>query len=139
MTLPAIITPPNSPAQKRAIALWGTVCVLIAVLLSVGATLWLLHRQPAIVTFDMKQTMEAFYESAAKQSLPPERSKLLAERFIGALQTSITQYQQRNNVIILVSPAVVGGAKDVTRELQRDIAARMQRGNTVSVDKDNQP
>lgn len=139
MTLPAIITPPNSPAQKRAIVLWGTVCVLIAVLLSVGATLWLLQRQPAIVTFDMKQTMEAFYESASKQSLPLERSKLLAERFTGALQTSIAQYQQRNNVIILVSPAVVGGAKDVTRELQRDIAARMQRGNTVSVDKDNQP
>jgi conjugal transfer pilin signal peptidase TrbI len=139
MTLPAIITTPNSPAEKRAIALWGAVCVLIAVLLSVGATLWLLHRQPTLVTFDMKQTMEAFYESAAKQSLPPERSKLLAERFTGALQTSIAQYQQRNNVIILVSPAVVGGARDVTRELQRDIAARMQRGNTVSVDKDNQP
>lgn len=139
MTLPAIITSPYSPAQKRAIALWGAVCVLTAVLLSVGATLWLLHRQPTLVTFDMKQTMEAFYESAAKQSLPPARSKLLAERFTGALQTSITQYQQRNNVIILVSPAVVGGAKDVTRELQRDIAARMQRGNTVSVDKESQP
>lgn len=139
MTLPAIITTPNSPVQKRVIALWAGGCVLIAVLLSVGATLWLLHRLPTLVTFDMKQTMEAFYESASKQSLPPERSKLLAERFTGALQTSITQYQQHNNVIILVSPAVVGGAKDVTRELQRDIAARMQRGNTVSVDKDNQP
>ncbi|MBH2919007.1 type-F conjugative transfer system protein TrbI [Serratia marcescens] len=133
MTLPAIITTPNSPVQKRAIVLWGTVCVLIAVLLSVGTTLWLLQRQPAIVTFDMKQTMEAFYESAGKKALPPEQSKQLATRFAGALEASITHYQQRNNVVILVSPAVVGGARDVTRELQRDIAARMQRGNIVSV------
>lgn len=74
----------------------------------------------------MKQTLEAFYQSATKQSLPPEQSKILSDRFTDALQTSLTDYQARNNVIILASPAVVGGAKDVTREIQHDVARRMQ-------------
>ncbi|CAB5681121.1 conjugal transfer protein TrbI [Serratia marcescens] len=122
--------------SDRRLALWGCGAVVLAVLLSSLVALWLVQRQPVIVTFNMKQTMEAFYESAGKKALPPEQSKQLAERFTGALEASITHYQQRNNVIILVSPAVVGGAKDVTRELQRDIAARMQRGNIVRVGKE---
>lgn len=129
----------RGPLSDRRLALWGCGAVMVAVLLSSLVTLGLIHRQPVTVSFAMKQTLDAFYQSAGKQSLSPEQSKLLSDRFTNALQASLADYQARHNVIILVSPAVVGGARDVTRELQRDIAARMQRGNTVSVDKDTQP
>lgn len=123
-----VIEQGNGRGQRsdRRLVLWGCGAVMVAVLLSSLMTLWLIHRQPVTVSFDMKQTLEAFYQSATKQSLPPEQSKILSDRFTDALQTSLTDYQARNNVIILASPAVVGGAKDVTREIQHDVARRMQ-------------
>jgi conjugal transfer pilin signal peptidase TrbI len=123
-----VIEQGNGRGQRsdRRLVLWGCGAVMVAVLLSSLVTLWLIHRQPVTVSFDMKQTLEAFYQSATKQSLPPEQSKILSDRFTDALQTSLTDYQARNNVIILVSPAVVGGAKDVTRKIQHDVARRMQ-------------
>jgi conjugal transfer pilin signal peptidase TrbI len=117
--------------SDRRLALWGCGAVMVAVLLSSLVTLWLIHRQPVTVSFAMKQTLDAFYQSAGKQSLSPEQSKILSARFTDALQTSLTDYQACNNVIILVSPAVVGGAKDVTREIQQDVARRMQAGGRV--------
>ncbi|WP_337048234.1 type-F conjugative transfer system protein TrbI [Serratia liquefaciens] len=112
----------------RRLALWGCGAVMVAVLLSSLVTLWLIHRQPVTVSFAMKQTLDAFYLSAGKQSLSPEQSKILSDRFTNALQASLADYQTRHNVIILVSPAVVGGVKDVTREIQHDVARRMQFG-----------
>ncbi|MGG8093844.1 TrbI F-type domain-containing protein, partial [Klebsiella aerogenes] len=41
---------------------------------------------------------------------------------------SLDDWQQKNHVLILVSPAVVNGAPDVTLSIQRDIAKRMQEG-----------
>jgi len=123
-----VIEQGNARGQQsdRRLVLWGCGAVMLAVLLSSLVTLWLVHRQPVTVSFAMKQTLDAFYQSAGKQSLSPEQSKILSDRFTDALQTSLMDYQARNNVIILVSPAVVGGAKDVTREIQHDVARRMQ-------------
>lgn len=125
-----VIEQGNARGQRsdRRLALWGCGAVMVAVLLSSLVTLWLIHRQPVTVSFNMKQTLDAFYQSAAKQALTPERRKILSDRFTDALQTSLADYRARHNVIILVSPAVVGGAKDVTREIQQDIARRMQIG-----------
>ncbi|WP_435052125.1 TrbI F-type domain-containing protein [Escherichia coli] len=36
------------------------------------------------------------------------------------------QWQQKHHAVILVSPAVVQGAPDITREIQQDIARRMR-------------
>ncbi|MBZ6759411.1 TrbI F-type domain-containing protein, partial [Raoultella ornithinolytica] len=50
------------------------------------------------------------------------------ERFNSALEQSLADYQQQHHVLILVSPAVVQGAPDVTRKIQTDIARRMKGG-----------
>ncbi|WP_041867732.1 TrbI F-type domain-containing protein [Sodalis glossinidius] len=71
----------------RRLALW-------AVLLSSLLTLWLVPRQLGVVRFDMKQTMAAFYLSAAKQSLTPARSEALSARFNEVLQRDIARRMQ---------------------------------------------
>ncbi|MBP3113208.1 conjugal transfer protein TrbI, partial [Klebsiella quasipneumoniae] len=50
----------------------------------------------------------------------------LSDRFNDALEKSLAEYQQQHHVVILVSPAVVQGAPDVTRNIQHDIARRMK-------------
>ncbi|MBN6358283.1 type-F conjugative transfer system protein TrbI, partial [Escherichia coli] len=58
--------------------------------------------------------------------LTEAQSKALSDRFNDALEKSLAEYQQQHHVVILVSPAVVQGAPDVTRNIQHDIARRMK-------------
>ncbi|MGE0968602.1 type-F conjugative transfer system protein TrbI (plasmid) [Klebsiella sp. WOUb02] len=83
---------------------------------------------PRVVAFDMKKTLDAFMDDVSRKSLTQAQSKALSERFNGALEQSLAAYQQDNHVVILVSPAVVQGAPDVTRKIQTAIARRMQEG-----------
>ncbi|EFV3226188.1 TrbI F-type domain-containing protein, partial [Salmonella enterica subsp. enterica serovar 4,[5],12:i:-] len=39
---------------------------------------------------------------------------------------SLQAWQREHHAVILVSPAVVQGAPDITREIQQDIARRMR-------------
>lgn len=81
---------------------------------------------PRAVAFDMKRTVDAFFDSASQKKLSEEQTKALSNRFNTALEGSLLTYQQRHHVLILVSPAVVQGAPDVTRDIQQDIARRMR-------------
>lgn len=54
------------------------------------------------------------------------QSKALADRFNAALEASLQTWQQKHHAVILVSPAVVQGAPDITRAIQQDIARRMR-------------
>ncbi|MCP9269145.1 type-F conjugative transfer system protein TrbI [Xenorhabdus sp. XENO-1] len=81
---------------------------------------------PKVVSFNMKKTVDAFFDSVSQKKLSEEQTKALSDRFNAALEGSLQNYQQKNNSLILVSPAVVQGAPDVTREIQLDIARRMK-------------
>ncbi|EEU4687733.1 type-F conjugative transfer system protein TrbI [Escherichia coli] len=81
---------------------------------------------PVTVTFNMKQTVDAFFDSASQKKLSEAQSKALADRFNAALEASLQTWQQKHHAVILVSPAVVQGAPDITREIQQDIARRMR-------------
>lgn len=81
---------------------------------------------PRAVSFDMKQTVDAFFDSASQKKLSDEQTKALSNRFNRALESSLLAYQQKHHVLILVSPAVVQGAPDMTRDIQQDIARRMR-------------
>ncbi|MFP2743529.1 type-F conjugative transfer system protein TrbI [Escherichia coli] len=60
------------------------------------------------------------------QQCPEAQSKALSARFNTALEASLQAWQQKHHAVILVSPAVVQGAPDITREIQQDIAQRMR-------------
>ena len=84
----------------------------------------LAYTTPRVVAFDMKKTLDNFMDSVSQKPLTEAQSKVLSDRFNEALEKSLADYQQQHHVLILVSPAVVQGASDVTRTIQHDIARR---------------
>ena len=63
------------------------------------------------------------------QGLPLfQQVKALTARFNRALSDSLTAYQRDHRAVIIVAPAVVGGAEDITAEIQQSVAARMAEG-----------
>ena len=106
--------------------------VIVALVLFVLATSAFLSRvvleysTPRVVAFDMKKTLDSFMDSVSQKQLTEAQSKALSDRFNDALEKSLAEYQQQHHVVILVSPAVVQGAPDVTRDIQHDIARRMK-------------
>ncbi|KLA43175.1 type-F conjugative transfer system protein TrbI [Klebsiella pneumoniae] len=109
------------------------ISVIVALVLFALATSAFLSRvvleysTPRVVAFDMKKTLDSFMDSVTVQKqLTEAQSKALSDRFNDALEKSLAEYQQQHHVVILVSPAVVQGAPDVTRNIQHDIARRMK-------------
>ncbi|HCM7495675.1 TPA: type-F conjugative transfer system protein TrbI [Klebsiella pneumoniae] len=106
--------------------------VIVALVLLALATSAFLSRvvleysTPRVVAFDMKKTLDSFMDSVSQKQLTEAQSKALSDRFNDALEKSLAEYQQQHHVVILVSPAVVQGAPDVTRSIQHDIARRMK-------------
>lgn len=106
--------------------------VIVALVLFATATSAFLSRMvleystPRVVAFDMKKTLDSFMDSVSQKQLTEAQSKALSDRFNDALEKSLAEYQQQHHVVILVSPAVVQGAPDVTRNIQHDIARRMK-------------
>ncbi|WP_433961742.1 type-F conjugative transfer system protein TrbI [Escherichia coli] len=92
-----------------------------------------LHQQKGMISLSppticnsAKQTVDAFFDSASQKQLSEAQSKALSARFNTALEASLQAWQQKHHAVILVSPAVVQGAPDITREIQQDIARRMR-------------
>ena len=106
--------------------------VIVALVLFALATSAFLSRvvleysTPRVVAFDMKKTLDSFMDSVSQKQLTEAQSKARSDRFNDALEKSLAEYQQQHHVVILVSPAVVQVAPDVTRNIQHDIARRMK-------------
>lgn len=101
--------------------------VSLVLTISAGMTrLMLTYTTPRVVAFNMKKTLDSFMDSVSQKQLSEAQSKALSERFNAALEESLADYQKKNHVLILVSPAVVQGAPDVTLKVQTDIATRMK-------------
>lgn len=110
---------------RRSLMLILLVSLVLA--LSAGMTRFMLtYTTPRVVAFDMKKTLDSFMDSVSQKQLSEAQSKALSERFNDALEQSLADYQNKNHVLILVSPAVVQGALDVTLKIQTDIASRMK-------------
>lgn len=117
----------NSLFTRRALITGGLTVVILAAN-AVVTRIMIAHSTPRVVAFDMKKTLDNFMDSVSRKQLTESQSKVLSDRFNDALEKSLDDWQQKNHVLILVSPAVVNGAPDVTLSIQRDIAKRMQGG-----------
>ncbi|MGQ6550164.1 type-F conjugative transfer system protein TrbI [Serratia sp. IR-2025] len=105
-----------------------TVLLIAGTLLASAGISWLTCRlnAPVVASFNMKSTVDAFFESTTRRSLDEAQTKALSERFNAALEASLQDWQARHNGLILVAPAVVQGAPDITRDIQKDVARRMK-------------
>lgn len=114
-------------ARRRSHWWWTMPGCLAMVLLNAAVSYAIVRlNTPVTVAFNMKQTVDAFFDSASQKKLSEAQSKALADRFNAALEGSLQTWQQKHHAVILVSPAVVQGTPDITREIQQDIARRMR-------------
>lgn len=109
----------------------GQIIALCAVLLCINAGVsYGISRlsRPVVVAFNMKGTVDLFFDQASQKTLPEEQAGALTARFNRAMEASLDNWQKQHNALILVSPAVVQGAADITPVIQKDIARRMAEG-----------
>jgi conjugal transfer pilin signal peptidase TrbI len=86
----------------------------------------------AVVVFDVKQTLNQFQQTLIEKGVETSLQTDYLIQFATTLEATTTAYSEKNNVIILTTPAVVSGATDVTRELQQQIIAQYQRGSNAA-------
>lgn len=131
--IPSVDTPENTlrrRSKRRNRCLKPVACVVAGIVaLNTGIALLLMEwRQPKTVSFDMAGTVNSFMSQAAEKSLDEAQIKALTARFNMALSDSLTAYQREHRAVIIVAPAVVGGAEDITPVVQQTIAEKMAEG-----------
>ncbi|MEY0535641.1 type-F conjugative transfer system protein TrbI [Providencia rettgeri] len=103
----------------------------IAVVLSFSISVWVVRWfAPVTVTFDMSGTVNQYQQQMAMQfnaenPLSEQQIMDATHRFRMALSDSLSEYQQTHQALILVTPAVVMGAEDITADIQAAIADKM--------------
>lgn len=117
---------PVKTRARRRLYLAG-VSLLGVLALNAGVTQLMIRAQrPVTVSFDMKGTLDRFMDQAAQRQLSDAQGAALSARFTRALDDSLRDYRQSHSALILVTPSVVGGAADITAQIQHEIAVRMQ-------------
>ena len=134
MTTQSLITPDTAPvktrSKRRNRCIVPFACVAVCMmLLNAAVSLFLIQwQQQVTVAFDMKGTVDQFMTQTVAHQLTQAESDILTTRFTTALNASLNDYQHRHEALILVTPSVVSGVKDITPDIQRDVAQRMQEG-----------
>lgn len=120
---------PQRERRKRR-CLYSLLLVAVTILCVNAAitSLMISWRTPTVVSFDMKKTLDQFTEQAGAQSLDEPQTKAMTARFMTSLNAELQSWQYRHDALILVTPAVVSGAADITVEIQTGVAQRMAAG-----------
>ncbi|ELU8076041.1 type-F conjugative transfer system protein TrbI [Salmonella enterica] len=125
---------PEKPSPRRSRRRWRCVkpvaCVVAGMtVMNAAITLLLIQwQQPETVSVDLTGTVNSFVNQAAGQQLDEAQVQALTARFHTVLRASLTDWQQTNRAVVLVAPAVVGGARDITAEIQAEVARQMAEG-----------
>lgn len=128
---PAPARKPLTQRDRRKRRCLLSLLLVAATLLCVNAavtSLLMSWRMPTVVAFDMKGTVDQFTDQAGAQSLSEAQTTALTERFMRTLSAELQEYQRRHDALILVTPAVVSGAADITGDIQSAVAQKMAAG-----------
>lgn len=80
-----------------------------------------LYQTPVIVSFDLQRSVKQFSLNLSNKKLSESDTNRLTKIFSERLISITEAYAVNHHVVIVVSPAVVSGAKDVTEDLQENI------------------
>lgn len=119
-------------SRRRRRCLVPVACVTAFILvMNAGISMLLAQWQrPDTVSFDMTGTVNNFMAQVAGRHLSDDEVKATTARFNTALNASLTDWQRHHGAIILVAPAVVGGTRDITADVQAEVANRMAEGES---------
>ncbi|WP_272537122.1 type-F conjugative transfer system protein TrbI [Providencia sp. PROV206] len=125
-------TPARGVSRRRkaclkAMSFFMVIAVVLSFSISVLVVRWL---APVTVTFDMAGTVNQYQQQMAMQfnaenPLSEQQIADATHRFQMALSDSLSEYQHEHQALILVTPAVVMGAEDITVDIQAAIADKM--------------
>lgn len=104
--------------------------LVLSVALSIPTTLIINHLvnpPPRFAVFDLKGTVQAYSKDLAEQGLDDGTLTVKTRQFSDILNRKLTNYSIRNNVILLVEPAVIKGAPNVTLPLQKEVSRAIAR------------
>ncbi|MGR5282009.1 type-F conjugative transfer system protein TrbI [Photobacterium damselae] len=104
--------------------------ILLAVAISIPSTLIvsrLVDPPLEVVTFDLKGTVRAYSQELSTQNLTDAAITQKTQQFEFLLQENLNRYSQENHATILVAPAVVKGAYDITKTIQQEIRLQLTR------------
>ncbi|MEC6816851.1 TrbI F-type domain-containing protein [Photobacterium toruni] len=104
--------------------------LVLSVALSIPTTLIINHLvnpPPRFAVFDLKGTVQAYSKDLAERGLDDSTLTLKTRQFSVMLDAVLTSYSHQNNVTLLVEPAVIKGAPNVTRPLQKEISQALSR------------
>ncbi|WP_394252841.1 type-F conjugative transfer system protein TrbI [Vibrio profundi] len=106
--------------------------LLIAMMVSISAVstltahTFLSQSSPTFVSVDVKSTLNAYHQALIKKEMSLEEQTEQLTQFADIMHEEIEAYNAQHNTIALVSAAVVGGAVDVTPQIQRAIVEHYQ-------------
>ncbi|MFM2607294.1 type-F conjugative transfer system protein TrbI [Vibrio chagasii] len=100
--------------------------VSISALSTLTAHTLLSQPSPTFVSVDIKSTLNAYHQELIKKEMSLEEQTERLTLFAEVMHEEIEAYNAQNNTITLVSAAVVGGAVDVTPQIQRAIVEHYQ-------------
>lgn len=118
--------------RRRRRCLVPVACVTAFILvMNAGISMLLAQWQrPETVSFDMTGTVNNFMAQVAGRHLSDDEVKATTVRFNIVLNAALTDWQRHHGAIIMVAPAVVGGARDITADVQAEVANRMAEGGS---------
>lgn len=96
------------------------IIVLVTLTLSLGINCMINYlMMPKVVQFDLKGTVNLFTsEIALSKNITPDQAQAMSTAFPDAIEKAVAVYAKTHRAIVLVSPAVMGGAEDVTKPIQ---------------------
>lgn len=105
--------------------------MLMAGAIVLGAFLYQ-KRQPDIVTFDLKATLNQYQRALDEKDISPKAQIGRINHFSEAISATTLAYSIAHNVIIVVPNAVIAGAVDRTPEIQREVIVTLKNMNSAS-------
>lgn len=81
---------------------------------------------PHVVTFDKPKLMARFVGQLSAHALSDEALRGKTEQFSAALKMSLNAYAKAHHVLVLNAADVLAGERDITANIERDIARYMR-------------
>jgi type-F conjugative transfer system protein TrbI len=95
-------------------------------LTSLSVMVFLSLPRPSVVTYNAAHTIRLFSKEIAAAQLKPKQMKQLSQQFSHELKTTLMQYAHHHHVTILKNDDIIVSQKDITSEIEQQLAKNMQ-------------